>query len=227
MSLASNVAKKKRSRGAGRKTHGLSTHIIPPPVLEPSATSKTVPVAQAHRGLQKSKSGSGEYSSSPNCEKHRKLPPSTPAQSYHRFRLSRRHQQTSQGGTSVSSLAESKGARPKDQRGVRHSGSSQSSSHHERTNQGQGSSASSDPPRPMPSATITSGTLAANTLGQVSGGVSGQSGQHNWQPEERDWTVVNKVRYSFCWSIENYRLLVCLNPCKGLSNKILLNSFNY
>ena len=149
MSLASNVAKKKRSRGAGRKTHGLSTHIIPPPVLEPSATSKTVPVAQAHRGLQKSKSGSGEYSSSPNCEKHRKLPPSTPAQSYHQFRLSRRHQQTSQGGTSVSSLAESKGARPKDQGGVGHQGGSQSSSHHKRTNQGQQeSSASLGPPRP-------------------------------------------------------------------------------
>ena len=227
MSLASNAAKKKRSRGAGRKTQGLSPHIIPPPVPAPSATSKTVPAVQAHRGLQKSKSGSGKHSSSPNWEKHRMLPPSTPAQSDLRVCLSGRHQQTSQGGTSVSSQAESKGTRPKDQGGVGHSGGSQSSSHHERTNQGQGSSASSGPPRPMSSANVTSGTLGANTLGQGSGGVSGQSGQHNQQPEERDWTVVKKVRYSFCWSIENFRLLVCLNPCKGLSNKILLNSFVY
>ena len=113
MSSASNTSKKKRSRGIGRKVQDLSPHIIPSPVLAPSATSKTVPAAQARRGLQKSKSGSGTHSSSPDREKHRMLPPSTPAQSDLRVCLSGTHQQTSQGGTSASSQAESKGPRPK------------------------------------------------------------------------------------------------------------------
>ena len=94
MSLASNAAKKKRSRGIGRKVQDLSPHIIPSPVLAPSATSKTVPAAQARRGLQKSKSGSGTHSSSPDREKHRMLPPSTRAQSDLWAGLSGRHQQT-------------------------------------------------------------------------------------------------------------------------------------
>ena len=136
--------------------------------------------------------------------------PSTPAQKDRKVRLSGRHQQTSQ--------AESKGTRPKDQGGVGHSGSSWSFSHHKRTNQGQESSTSSGPPRPAPVATTTSATLAANTLNQASGGMSGQSGQHKWQPEEQKWVMVKKVRYSFYWSIQ---IIVCLNPCEGFKNKIL------
>ena len=80
---------------------------------------------------------------------------------------------------------------------------------------------------PYPSATVTSGTLAANTLDQGSGGVSGQSGQHNQQPEEWDWTMDKKVRYFICWIIENHHLSEYLNPYEGLSNKILLNFFVY
>ena len=113
------------------------------------------------------------------------------------------------------SQAESKGTKPKDRGGVGHSGGSQSSGHHKRTNQGQkGSSAKSGPPRPTPLATATSGALAATP---------GHSGHTKRQPEEQDRSVDKKVRYLFCWSIENYRLSVCLNPCEGLSNKILLN----
>ena len=33
------------------------------------------------------------------------------------------------------------------------------------------------------------------------------------------------MRYFFCWSIENWCLHVCLNPCEGFSDKILLNYF--
>ena len=125
-------------------------------------------------------------------------PSSTPAQRDCKVRLSGRHQQMSQ--------AESMGTRPRDQGGVGHSGSSRSSSHHERTNQGQESTSSSGFPRPTPAATATSGALAANTLDQASGGMSGQSGQHHRQPEEREWVMVKKVRYSFCWSIE---IIIC------------------
>ena len=83
------------------------------------------------------------------------------------------------------SQAESMGTRPRDQGGVGHSGSSQSSSLHGRTNQGQESSTSSGPPRPAPVAATTSKTPAAYAPDQVPGGLSGQSGQHQRQPEER------------------------------------------
>ena len=95
-----------------------------------------------------------------------------------------------------------------------HSGGSQSSGHHKRTNQGQkGSSASSGPPRPAPSATTTSGALAATSQGKR-------------QPEEQDRSVTKKVRYLYCWSIENLRLSTCLNHHDGLS-KESLHSFVY
>ena len=168
-------------KGSGRKTLGLSPHNTLPPVQH-QATSTSGPAAQGHRGLQKSKSGSSKHPKSSFWEMHRMNPLSTPAQKDRRVCLSRRDLQMSQGGTSVSSQAESKGTRLRDQGGVGHSGSSRSSSHHERTNQGQESSTSLGPPRPAPSATAMSGTLAANTSGQASGGVSGQSGQHNRQP---------------------------------------------
>ena len=157
------MAKKKRSKGSGRKTLGLPPCTPLPPVLH-RAASTSGPAAQECRGLQKSKSGAGKHPKSSFWEMHRMNPPSTPAQKDCRVCLSGRHQQTSQGGTSVSSQAESKGTRPRDQGGVGHSGSSRSSSHHERTNQGQESSTSLGPPRPVPVATATSGALAANTL---------------------------------------------------------------
>ena len=43
MSLAANAAKKRRSRGRGRKNQGLSPHIAPPPHSGPSATSLPAP----------------------------------------------------------------------------------------------------------------------------------------------------------------------------------------
>ena len=101
------------------------------------------------------------------------------------------------------SRAESRGTNPRDQGGVGHSGGNQSSSHHKRTNQGhKGSSASLGPPRPAPSATTTSGALAATSQGKR-------------QPEERDRSVTKKVRYLFFWSIENYRLANVSIPAKG------------
>ena len=169
MSSANNKAKKKRSKGSGRKTLGLPP-CTPLPSVQHQATSTSGPAAQECRGLQKSKSGAGKHPKSSFWEMHRMNPPSTPAQKDHKVCLSGRHQQMSQ--------AESMGTRSRDTGGVGQSESSQSSSHHQRTDQGQESSASSGPPRPAPSATAISGALVANTLGQVSGGVSGQSGQH-------------------------------------------------
>ena len=214
MSSASNAAKKKRIKGSGRKTQGLPPHITPPPTSAPHAASRTVPAAQECRGLQKSKSGSSKHPKSSFWEMHRMNPPSIPTQKDHQVGLSGRHLQTSQGGTSVSSQAESKGTRPRDQGGVGHSGSSRSSSHHKRTNQGQESSTSLGPPRPAPVATATSGTLAANTSDQASGGMYGQSGHHHRQPEGQEWGMIKKVRYSFCWSIE---IIVC--QCVSIPTK--------
>ena len=92
-SLANNAAKKRRSRGRGRKFQGLSPPVTPPPVLAPSATSILVPAAQpavfgstdarpqyrqaALRGLQHFQSGSGDHPTFPAREKQRILPPST------------------------------------------------------------------------------------------------------------------------------------------------------
>ena len=58
------------------------------------------------------------------------------------------------------------------------------------TNQGQGSSTSSGPPRPKPSVTTTPSTLAANTSGQGSGGDSGHSGHSNGSQRSKTglWT---------------------------------------
>ena len=178
------------------------------------------------RSLQSYQSGAEEHPSSPAREKQKKLPPSKPCQGDLWDRLSRGHnRQTSQGGSKASSQAESKGTKPKVRGGVGLSGGSQSSSHHKRTNQGhQQSSSKLGPPRPAPSATVTSGTLAATS---GSGGASGHSGQSKRQPKERDKSEDQKVRYLFCWSIENYRLSVCLIPCEGLCNKILLHYFAY
>ena len=36
-----------------------------------------------------------------------------------------------------------------------------------------------------------------------------------------------KGKYFICWSIEKYCLSVNLNPCEGLSNKIMLNYLAY
>ena len=63
MSSANNVAKKKRSKGSGRKTQGLPPRTPLPPVQHRVA-STSGPAAQERRGLQKSKSGCGKYSRS-------------------------------------------------------------------------------------------------------------------------------------------------------------------
>ena len=230
MSLAINAPKKRRSRGRGRLIKGLSPHVNPPPVSAPS-TSMSVPAVQSAvfgstdarpqyrqaalaRSLQHQQSGAVEQPSSPVREKQRKLPPSKPGQGDLQDRLSRGHNwQMSQGGSKASSQAKSKGTKPKDRGGVGWSGGSLSSSHHKRTNQGhQQSSSKLGPPRPAPSATVTSGALVATS---GCGGASGHSCQSKRQPKERDESEDQKVRYLFCWSIENYHLSVCLIPCEG------------
>ena len=194
----------KECRG-GRKIKGLPPHSTPSPVSVLPRTSTPVP-AERHavfcnvdirtqyseaslRGQQQS--GSGDCFCSPD-----KVKP-WGAQGDLRDCLAGRQLQMS--------WAQSRGTNPWDQGGVGHSGGSQSSSHHKRTNQGHNrSSPSSGPPRPAPSATTTSGALAAS--------VSGHSGQGKRQPEERDRSVTKKVRYLYCWSIENSHLSACLNP---------------
>ena len=172
-----------------------SSHSFSP--VQHQAASTSSPAAQGCRGLQKSKSGSGKHPKSSFWEMHRMNPPSTPAQKDRQVRLSGRHLQTSQGGTSVSSQAESKGTRPRDQGGVGHSGSSQSSSHHGRTHQAQESSTRDGPPRPAPVGTIPD-FLAACVPEPASRGSAGPSGQHDWQSDEQRRAVADKVRYSIC-----------------------------
>ena len=46
MSSANNMAKKRRSRGRGKKIQGLSPHVTRSPVSTPSATSTLVPAVQ-------------------------------------------------------------------------------------------------------------------------------------------------------------------------------------
>ena len=88
MSSATNTAKKKRSRGKGRKNQGLPPHAAPPP-FSPPATSMPAPAAslvrysgldtrkqyrqEAIKKLQSFKSGSSqELQHSPPREKQRK-----------------------------------------------------------------------------------------------------------------------------------------------------------
>ena len=99
------------------------------------------------------------------------------------------------------SQVKSKGSKTRDQGGVGRSGSSQSSSHHGRTHQGQESSTNSGPPRPAPVA-ANPNAQAAYAPEQASGGSAGQSGQHFRQPDEQSWVTVKKVRYSFCWGYQ-------------------------
>ena len=69
MSSANNLAKKKRSKGSGRKTQGLPPcHPLPP--VQHQAASTSGPAAQGRRGLQKSKSGSRKQSKSYFWEMH-------------------------------------------------------------------------------------------------------------------------------------------------------------
>ena len=80
---ANNVAKKKRSKGSGRKTQGLPLH-NPLPLVQHPAASAPGPAAQGYRGSKKSKkSGSGKHPKSSFWEMHRMNPSSTPAQRAH------------------------------------------------------------------------------------------------------------------------------------------------
>lgn len=89
MSSAANAAKKRRSRGKGRKIRNISPHTTPPPIYAPPRTSTPVPAARpvfsftdarpqyrqtACSGQPKQKSGSGTPCS-PSREKQRVLPP--------------------------------------------------------------------------------------------------------------------------------------------------------
>ena len=76
---SNNIAKKKRSKGSGRKTLGLPP-CTPLPPVQHRAASTSGPAAQERRGLQKSKSGAGKHPKSSFWEMHRMNPPSTPAQ---------------------------------------------------------------------------------------------------------------------------------------------------
>ena len=90
MSSANNIAKKKRSKGSGRKTLGLPLHNPLSPVQH-QAASTSGPAAQGCRGSQKSKSGSGRHPKSSFWEMHRINPSSTPAQRDRKVHLSGRH----------------------------------------------------------------------------------------------------------------------------------------
>ena len=136
-----NIAKKKRSKGSGRKTQGLPPRNPLPPVQH-QAASTSGPAAKGCRRLQNSKSGSGKHPKSSKKEKHRINPSSTPAHKDCEVQTAERHQQTSQ--------AKSKGSKTRDQGGIGCSGSSQSSSCHRGTHQGQEFSTNSGRPRPAP-----------------------------------------------------------------------------
>ena len=188
MSSANNIAKKKRSKGSGRKTQGLPPRNPLPPVQHQVA-STSGPAAQGCSGLQKSKSGSGKHPKSSFWKMHRMSPSNTSASKDHEVQTAERQQQMSQ--------VKSKGYKSRDQGGVGRSGSGQSSSHHGRTHQAQESSTKDGPPRPAPVGTIPD-FLAACIPEPVSGGSAGQAGQHARQSEEQRRAAANKVRYSIC-----------------------------
>ena len=188
MSSANNIAKKKRSKGSGRKTQGLPPRNPLPPVQH-QAASYSGPAAQGCSGLQKSKSGSGKHPKSSFWKMHRMNPSSTSASMDREVQTAERQQQTSQ--------VKSKGYKSCDQGGVGRSGSSQSSSHHGRTHRGQVSSTNAGPPRPAP-VDANPDAQAAYAPDQASGGSAGQSGQHFRQPDEQSGVTAKKVRYSIC-----------------------------
>ncbi len=137
----------------------------------------------------KSKSGSGKHPKSSFLKMHRMNPSSTSASKDREVQTAERQQQTSH--------IKSMGYMTPDQGGVGRSGSSQSSSHHGRTHQGQESSANDGPPRPAPVGAIPD-FLAACILEPASGGSAGQSGQHDRQSDEQRRAAANKVKYSIC-----------------------------
>ena len=116
-------------------------------------------------------------------------PSSSSASMDHEVQTAERQQQTSR--------FKPKGYKSCDQGGVGHSGSSQSSSHHRRTHQGQVSSTNAGPPKPVPVDTNPD-IQAAYAPDQASGGSAGQSGQHFRQPDEQTRVVTKEVRYSIC-----------------------------
>ena len=122
-------------------TYGLPPH-NPLPSVQCRTSSKSCPVAQGCSGSPKSKSRSGKHPKSSKKEKHRINPSSTPAHKDCEVQTAERHQQTSQ--------AKSKGSKTRDQGGIGCSGSSQSSSCHGGTHQGQEFSTNSGRPRPAP-----------------------------------------------------------------------------
>ena len=77
MSSANNVAKKKRSKGSGRKAQGLPPR-NPLPPEQHQASSNTGPAAQGCSGSQKLKSGPGKHPKLFKVKKHRTNPSSTP-----------------------------------------------------------------------------------------------------------------------------------------------------
>ena len=118
--------------------------------------------------------------------------PSSLAQEDHREHLAGISRQASQEGNSPSK-AMSRGTHPKDQGGVGCQGGSQASKPHERMIQAHLPSPRDGPPRPPPSSTAMSGSLAANTLAHGSRGATDHSGQPKRQPEDRDRSVDKKV----------------------------------
>ena len=124
MSSANNVAKKKRSKGSGRKTQGLPPRNPLPPVQR-QASSNTGPAAQGCSGPPKSKSGSGKHPKSSKKEKYRTNPSSTPACRDQKVQTTEKFHQTAQ--------ARSQSPSTQDQGGVGQSGNCQSSGRHGRT----------------------------------------------------------------------------------------------
>ena len=95
MSSANNIAKKKRSKGSGRKTQGLPP-CNPLPPVQCRTSLKSGPAAQGHSGPPKSKSGSGKHPKSSKKEKHRTNASSTPARKDQKVQMTEKFHQTAQ-----------------------------------------------------------------------------------------------------------------------------------
>ena len=126
-SSANNVAKRKRSKGSGRKTQGLPPRNPLPPV-QCKTPSKSGPAAKGHSGPPKHKSGSGKNLKLFKKEKHRTNPSSTPVSKDQKVQTTEKVFQTAQ--------TRSQGPNSQDCGGVGQSRSNQSSGCHGRTHQG-------------------------------------------------------------------------------------------
>ena len=183
VSSALNVAKKKRSRGKGRKTQGLPAHTVPPPNL-PAPVPRSAPASRVKPWFQG------------DTRVKRGLTPTNTISSAVLRNNREQWQHSTRERDTVSSQAKSERASSKDRGRVGQHGGSQSSSHHRGSSQAQGGSSSfSGPPRPPPSATATSGSLASASYARVTAKGTESSLDQGKRPAEQDRGWDSKVRY--------------------------------